>query len=153
MPRWPAMLVQTMLVTVGDELRLCRVTCGKALPFRRRPLLSNRPRAGWKAEPSSLRGGGPNGAGLGGKPEAFRKSGQRSRAERRPELATWAAPGADRRRSRGRHCAGRFPVNLSSDSRILRRCSASSACRRWTPRTTSRGARAANSRFSSCAFT
>jgi hypothetical protein len=37
-------------------LRLRRLTCGKAAPFRRTRVLSNLFRAGWKAEPSSLRG-------------------------------------------------------------------------------------------------
>jgi hypothetical protein len=50
--------VQITLVTVGDELRLRRLICGKAEPFRKTPHLNNLLRAGWKAEPSSLRGGG-----------------------------------------------------------------------------------------------
>ena len=49
-------LVQIALVTVGDELRLRRLTCGKPLAFRRTPGLNNLLRAGWKAQPSSLRG-------------------------------------------------------------------------------------------------
>ena len=71
-----------MLVSLGDELRLRRLTCGKAVPFRRTPDLCNFVRRGWKAKPSSRRGG-RGGAALTGKPEAFRKSGRQSRFEER----------------------------------------------------------------------
>jgi hypothetical protein len=40
-----------------DDLRLGRLTCGKALPFRKPPILNNVLCAGWKARPSSLRRG------------------------------------------------------------------------------------------------
>jgi len=53
-----ATLLQITLVTLGDDLRLRRLTCGKALPFRKTSELSNLLLAGWKAEPSSLRAGG-----------------------------------------------------------------------------------------------
>jgi len=50
-------LVQITLVTPGEELRLRRLICGKALPFRRAPDLNSLLRAGWKAVRSSLHGG------------------------------------------------------------------------------------------------
>jgi hypothetical protein len=51
-------LVQITLDRVGDRLRLRRLMCGKAAPFRKACVLKNLLRAGWKAQPSSLRGGG-----------------------------------------------------------------------------------------------
>jgi hypothetical protein len=51
---------QITFASVGHNLRLRRVTCGKALPFRQTLYLANLLRAGWKAEPSSLRGGCPH---------------------------------------------------------------------------------------------
>jgi hypothetical protein len=51
--------------------------------------MNNLLRAGWKAQPSSLRGGKRRGAGLPGKPEAFRKSGRQSRSQRRHALVIW----------------------------------------------------------------
>jgi hypothetical protein len=51
------MPVQVTLVTAGNDLRLCRLTCGKALPFRSAPEMNNLLRAGWVAEPPSQRGG------------------------------------------------------------------------------------------------
>ncbi len=51
-------LVQITLDRVGDGLRLRRLMCGKASPFRGAGVLKNLLRAGWKAEPSSLCGGG-----------------------------------------------------------------------------------------------
>jgi len=53
-----ARFVQIPLGRVNDDLRLCRLICGKAAPFRRTCTLRNLLRAGWKAQPSSLRGGG-----------------------------------------------------------------------------------------------
>jgi hypothetical protein len=41
-----------------DSLRLRRLICGKALPFRKACLLKDLLPAGWKAQPSSQRGGG-----------------------------------------------------------------------------------------------
>ena len=52
--------VQITLDPFGDDLRLRRPSadgCGKASPFRRACVLKNLLPAGWKAEPSSLRGG------------------------------------------------------------------------------------------------
>jgi len=51
-------LVQISVNSVSPDQRLCRLTCGKALPFRRTGVLSSFYHAGWKAEPSSLHGGG-----------------------------------------------------------------------------------------------
>ena len=51
-------LVQITLNCVNDDLRLRRLTCGKASPFRRTGVLSNFFHAGWKAEPSSRHGRG-----------------------------------------------------------------------------------------------
>jgi hypothetical protein len=51
------MLVHVTLVAVGETLRLRRLTCGKALPFRRSPISNNLLPAGWEAEPPSQRGG------------------------------------------------------------------------------------------------
>ena len=50
-------LVQIAVGHFHDGLRLRRLICGKASPFRRTCALDNLLRAGWKAEPSSLRGG------------------------------------------------------------------------------------------------
>ena len=47
--------VQITVATVGHKSRLRRLTCGKALPFRRTPDRDKLLGAGWKAEPSSLR--------------------------------------------------------------------------------------------------
>ena len=63
------MLVQITLARFNDDLRLRRLMRGTASPFRRTCALNNLLRAGWKAEPSSLRGGGRGGAALAGKPE------------------------------------------------------------------------------------
>jgi hypothetical protein len=49
-------LVQITLDSANDDLRLRRLLCGKALPFRRTCVLKNLFRAGWQAQPSSLRG-------------------------------------------------------------------------------------------------
>jgi len=51
-------LGQIVLVTDRDDLRLRRLTCGKALPFRGAPDESDLLRAGRKAQPSGLRRGG-----------------------------------------------------------------------------------------------
>jgi hypothetical protein len=48
--------VQITFDAVSADLRLRRLLCGKALPFRRTCLLKNLFRAGWKAEPYTLRG-------------------------------------------------------------------------------------------------
>jgi hypothetical protein len=53
-----ATFVQIAFVAVGDDLRLRRLTCGKALPFRKTPDLNNLLLAGWKAKPSSLQAEG-----------------------------------------------------------------------------------------------
>jgi len=66
-------------------MRLRRLTCGKALPFRKAFQLCNLSLAGWKAQPSSP----PErkrGVALAGKPEAFRKSGRQSRCVRQRDL-------------------------------------------------------------------
>ena len=54
------------LPNFGSDLRLRRLICGKALPFRTRCVPNNFLPAGWKAEPSSLSGGGQM-AGIGRK--------------------------------------------------------------------------------------
>jgi hypothetical protein len=46
-----------MVGPVNVHLRLGRLMCGKASPFRRTRFLKNFLPAGWKAQPSSLRGG------------------------------------------------------------------------------------------------
>ena len=51
------MLVQIALNGAGVDLRLRRLLCGKAAPFRGACVVTNLLRAGWKAQPSSLRGG------------------------------------------------------------------------------------------------
>jgi hypothetical protein len=51
-------LVQITRAPASYDVRLRRLPCGKASPFRRTTALVNLLRAGWKAEPSSLRGGG-----------------------------------------------------------------------------------------------
>ena len=51
-------LVQITLNGAGVDLRLRRLMCGKAGPFRGASSLTDLLRAGWKAEPSSLPGGG-----------------------------------------------------------------------------------------------
>jgi hypothetical protein len=69
--------VELVRITVGpinDDLRLRHLICGKASPFRRTCALKNLLRAGWKAEPSSLRGGG-GGASVGWKAGGFPQGG------------------------------------------------------------------------------
>jgi len=51
-------LVQITLDPADGNLRLRRLLCGKASPFRGACLSNNFLRAGWKAQPSSRRGGG-----------------------------------------------------------------------------------------------
>jgi len=51
-------LVQITRYPASDDVRLRCLLCGKASPFRRTAVLVNLLRAGWKAQPSSLRGGG-----------------------------------------------------------------------------------------------
>jgi hypothetical protein len=68
--RFANMLVQITIDLMSDDLRLRRLLCGKALPFRRTSVLKNLYHEGWKAEPSSLRGGG-KGCGIGRKGKAF----------------------------------------------------------------------------------
>ena len=72
MPPWRGKLrlVQIRFAPVNDDLRLRRLTCGKASPFRRTCVQNNLLRAGWKAQPSSLRGG-ERGAGIGRKARGF----------------------------------------------------------------------------------
>jgi hypothetical protein len=79
-------LVQITLVTVCDDLRLRRLTYGKPLPFRWASDRNSLVRAGWKAEPTSLRGRG-RGVGTGRKAGGFPQVGA---AEPRSALA-WAA--------------------------------------------------------------
>ena len=81
-------LVQITLNRGNDDPRLRRLTCGKASPFRSASVPNNLLRAGWKAEPSSLRGG-KQGAELAGKPEAFRKSRRQSRSTHSHESLIW----------------------------------------------------------------
>jgi hypothetical protein len=64
----------------NDRLRLRRLTCGKASPFRTTCILGDFLCAGRKAEPSGRLGEG-EGPRLVGKPEAFRKSGRQSRRQ------------------------------------------------------------------------
>jgi len=51
--------VRITRAVAGDNLRLRRVTCRKALPFRRTPSVDNLLRSGWEAQPPSRSGGGP----------------------------------------------------------------------------------------------
>jgi hypothetical protein len=60
-------------------------------------VVNNLLRAGWKAQASSLRGGGPRAVPLAGKPEAFRKTERQSRTEDQHELLIWTALVYDRR--------------------------------------------------------
>ena len=77
-------LVQITVGTPGDELRLCRLTCGKAAPFRRTADLNDLLGAGWKAQPSSLRRGGGK---VWDRPESRRLSASRDgRAARGPSV-------------------------------------------------------------------
>ena len=59
------------LLSAGDDLRLRRLTCGKASPFRWTPEKYNLCLAGWEAKPPSQRGGGPK---LQNRPESRRLS-------------------------------------------------------------------------------
>ena len=84
-------LVQITLNGAGVDLRLRRLLCGKAAPFRGASALTNLLRAGWKAQPSSLRGGGGMRWAW---PESQRLSAQQAAEPRRPleELANLDSP-------------------------------------------------------------
>jgi hypothetical protein len=79
-------LVQIKPSLVDDPLRLRRLICGKASPFRATGIRNNLIRAGWKAQPSSLCGQGRR-AGIGRKAGGFP---QGEAAERRGGTE-WAA--------------------------------------------------------------
>jgi hypothetical protein len=51
-------LVQVTRYPASYDVRLRRLLCGKASPFRGTTVLVNLLHAGWKAQPSSLRGEG-----------------------------------------------------------------------------------------------
>jgi hypothetical protein len=78
------MLVQIALDPAGDDLRLRRLSCGKALLPRRAPFPEEPP-------PGRLKGcaGEEVSCGACGKPEAFRKSGRQSRAEHSIGFPNW----------------------------------------------------------------
>jgi hypothetical protein len=77
---------------VGGNPRLRRSLCGKASPFRGTCVPNNFLRAGWKAQPSSLRGGGEKRL---RRPESQRLSAQRAAEPRGPleEFANLDSPG------------------------------------------------------------
>ena len=92
-------LVKITLTPVGGNPRLRRPLCGKASPFRGNGVPNNSLRAGWKAEPSSRRGGRKDAA-WAGKPEAFRTAGGRAalRAGTMGEIGQPCSPADTHRR-------------------------------------------------------